>query len=651
VKTRISSRNSADLWPIVLLLFAVVVPALCLVWFMANAMRNESLAVRQQLADAYRSQLASSQQRLERFWNEAITEVENIARTNPAPAAFARCVRAGLVESAIILDEQGQILYPGSPSNFAPPASEAESDWAEASQLEFLRRDFVGAAERYDALAKKVTNATIAARALQAKARCLVQAGQKNGAIQVINESLGQTRFRQAVDRQGRLIVANCELMALELIEDRSSPIFQAIAGRLEQRLNDYDTPALSASQRRFLMKQLHALTSIQFPTLAAEELAARFAEERSILERGSFLRRTSETNLWQFTTSDHRVLALIRSDNLAATLKAALVPENLPAETQMALLPPGAQNNMALLSVAAGPNFPDWRLTLSLKDEKLLDVATRHQTAIYSWTAILVLGAVAVLTLLAVRLLRRQISLARLKNDLAATVSHELKTPLAAMRVLVDTLLDTKELPAQTVREYLQLIAQENERLSRLIHNFLAFSRMEQSKHTFHLVKVSASDIVNAAVESVRERFQTPGCHFEVEVDDDLPMIRGDGDALAMALINLLDNAHKFTEEIKHIILRVRAESGSIVFSVHDNGIGIAPQERTRIFQDFYQVDQGLSRKRSGCGLGLGIVQFIIAGHGGTVSVKSDLGGGSTFIISLPAMTRDATLPEHAIA
>ena len=132
------------------------------------------------------------------------------------------------------------------------------------------------------------------------------------------------------------------------------------------------------------------------------------------------------------------------------------------------------------------------------------------------------------ILTLLAVRLLRRQAALARLKNDLAATVSHELKTPLSSMRVLVDTLLDSEKLDDSTVREYLQLIARENERLSRLIQNFLTFSRMERNKYTFHFVPLPARQIVDAAVEAVRERFAAPGCHFEVQVEGDLPEITG---------------------------------------------------------------------------------------------------------------------------
>ena len=160
-------------------------------------------------------------------------------------------------------------------------------------------------------------------------------------------------------------------------------------------------------------------------------------------------------------------------------------------------------------------------------------------------------------LSLLATRVLSRRVALARLKNDLAATVSHELKTPLASMRVLIDTLLDSDRLNQQTTREYLQLVAMENERLSRLIQNFLTFARLEQKKHTFNFSPLPANQIVDAAANAVRDRFKAPGCRFEVQAAPDLPNVVADPDALSTALINLLDNAWKYSGDIKHIVLR----------------------------------------------------------------------------------------------
>jgi len=687
------ASQKSDVWPVVLVLFAVLAPAVCLLWFMAAAMRNERFAARQKLADVYRGQLSSSQARLEQHWRQTVTELERFSRTSPPSAAFARCVQSGVADSVIVFDEKGQVLYPDKPSASQSMSGDSESKWEEAGQLEYLRKDFIAAANRYDALAKEATNASVAARALQAEARCLVQAGRKDEATQLVNEMLGGERYDRAVDPQGRLIVANAELMVLELTTNHASSIFQSTAQRLKKRLMNYDNPVLAAPQRRFLMKELQTLSpNIEFPTLAAEELAAEVlgstghwpvpsgdspdgTEGTSRKENNTAPTRTSLSvprgespsgagespalpigratlpGLWQFTTADRRVLALVRSEKLLANLRPVIGAENWPADAEITLLPPDAENAAAFVTLPAGASLPGWRLALSLKDQKFFDATTKHRAAVYLWTGVLVVAAMGVLTLLALRLLRRQSALARLKNDLAATVSHELKTPLSSMRVLVDTLLESDRIDEQTAREYLQLIAQENERLSRLIQNFLTFSRMERKKHAFHFAPVPARQVIDAAAEAVRERFDAPGCRFEVQIETGLPAVMADPDALATALINLLDNAWKYSGDIKHITLCARAENGNVVFSVRDNGVGIAPRETKKIFNPFHQVDQRLSRKGSGCGLGLSIVQFIVTAHHGSVSVESEPGRGSTFMISIPAASLVAGTHREAIA
>jgi signal transduction histidine kinase len=468
-----------------------------------------------------------------------------------------------------------------------------------------------------------------------------VQAGRTNTAIRLIDEVLSNQRYARATDPQGRLIVANTELMALELMTNSAALSFQSTAQRLQKRLMNYANPALAAPQRRFLMKELRRLSSqIECPTLNAEDLAAAIGGDgiRAPVS-DPVLHRASLPGLWQFTTPDRRVLALVRSEKLLATLRPVIATENLPADAEITLLPPDADNPAAFVTLPAGEQLPGWRLALSLKNPKFFETTSEHRTAVYFWTGILVVAAMGIVALLAVRLLRRQVALARLKNDLAATVSHELKTPLSSMRVLVDTLLDAEKIEEQKAREYLQLIAQENDRLSRVIQNFLSFSRMERKKHTFDFVAVPPRQVIDAAVNAIRERFTAPGCRFEVQIEDNLPNAMADPDALVTALINLLDNAYKYSEDIKHIVLRVRAENGKVIFSVRDNGIGIAPREARRIFHPFHQVDPRLSRKGSGCGLGLSIVQNIAKAHDGDVSVDSAPGCGSTFTLSLPAV------------
>src|SRR5262245_28551302 len=636
--------RDSDVWPVALLLFAVLVPAACLLWFMSAAMRNERLAAQQKLADAYRARLSDSRQRLQQYWRETVTALENMAATNPPPTAFARCVQSGFVDGVVLFNEEGHIIYPNKPSaQNGDPGDRSEPKLQEASRLEHLGK-YLDAASRYDALARESTNDNLAARAFQSEARCRLQAGQNDAVIQIVNGVFGDARYHRAADLQGRLIAANAELMALELMTNRNSSAFQSIARRLAARLTDYENPVLAAPQRRFLMKEVQKLwpENAAFPTLAAEELAAEITDSNLRPVRDFSLQRSATTGVWQWTTPNGRVTALLRSDKLLPAAKGLMAPESSLADVDITLAPPDADAADAFLTLPAGEQMPGWRLALSVKDRTFFEANTGRRTALYLWIGIAVVAAMGFLSLIAVRLVRRQMTLARLKNDLAATVSHELKTPLSSMRVLVDTLLASERFDEQRTRDYLQLISQENERLGRLIQNFLTFSRMERKKYTFHFSPSPVRPIVDAAVEPMRGRFTAPGCRLDVQVEENLPAIVADPDALGAALTNLLENAYKYSDEIKHVVLRARAQNGSVTFSVKDNGIGITSREQKRIFQPFYQVDQRLSRKGSGCGLGLSIVQFITTAHHGTVSVESQPGHGSTFTLSLPVATSE---------
>jgi signal transduction histidine kinase len=256
-----------------------------------------------------------------------------------------------------------------------------------------------------------------------------------------------------------------------------------------------------------------------------------------------------------------------------------------------------------------------------------------------------------SMVALLIAGMIRRQMRLTRLRNDLVATVTHELKTPLSSMRLLVDTLLDDAQPDLQKVREYLELIAKENTRLSRLIDNFLAFSRMERNKHAFEFRQIEASEVVGAAVEAVRERFSVQGCRFDVDLAPDLPHLVADPDALVTVVLNLLDNAYKYAGADKHIVLRAYAEQGNVCFQVEDNGVGLSPRDAKKVFKRFYQVDQSLSRTSGGVGLGLSIVEFIVAAHGGRVRVTSRLGHGSKFTVSIPCVPARSPAQEEALA
>ncbi len=630
---------------LLLLLVAVVLPATSVVWFMTQAVRNERLAVRQKLEEVYRGQLIAAGDRLQGYWQDKTARLSQIDPSVPPPLVFAELVRAGVSDSVILYGPTGQLRYP---QPAAPPASPRETestDWRQASRLEHEDSDFRGAATAFEEIARRSKDVHTAARALLAQARCLAKAGDKSSTIRILARTLADERYRRAVDVQGRLIAPDAQLRALQLMERGKHPEFEQTVLHLRQCLEDYRETHLSSSQRRFLMRAMMGLLpdGEAFATLDAESLAGDYAASEAAPSTPSILAPSGLPNVWQLTSADGLAVALYRQGRLVSDIHASFAATASIPGARIKILPPGAERSgdAAVLSSEAPPPLRDWRLALHLDDPDPFGSAAARQITAYVWTGTLVIAAIAVLGVLIARYVTRQMQLTRLKNDLIATVSHELKTPLASMRVLADTLLDGKIDDEVQAREYVELIAQENARLSRLIDNFLTFSRMERNKRRFEFAAVRVGEVVQEALDAAGERFASPGCRVTVDVATHLPPVRADRDALVTVLLNLLDNAYKYSEDDKQITVRahVPSDGRSVVrLEVQDNGIGLSRRAARKVFDRFYQVDQRLSRRAGGCGLGLSIVEFIVTAHGGSVGVTSQLGKGSTFQVDLPA-------------
>jgi signal transduction histidine kinase len=394
---------------------------------------------------------------------------------------------------------------------------------------------------------------------------------------------------------------------------------------RLHDLVADYGGLPIPSTQRLFLMDELGAAG---FPTYAGERLAGQFLESGRSRAGENALEATGIPDLWKLTPAGTSLIALFRTSTAIADMR------SLSAGLNVALnvTPPGGAAPQADEWMPAGSALPGWQISLSMPAQEF-DATARRRVASYVWIGLLAIAVVAVSALVAGQLLRRQWQIARLKTDLVAAVSHELKTPVASVRVLVDTLLADENPEAGKTRDYLELIARENLRLSRLIENFLTFSRLERSRQKFEFTAVDPTHVVEAAMSA--HCASDPA--LSILIAPDLPRIRADEDALVTVLRNLLDNAWKYTPAEKRIAIRAYRENARVVFAVEDNGIGIAAREQKRIFRRFYQVDRRLARDTGGCGLGLSIVEFIVRAHGGAVRVQSQPGHGSTFFVALP--------------
>jgi two-component system phosphate regulon sensor histidine kinase PhoR len=180
-------------------------------------------------------------------------------------------------------------------------------------------------------------------------------------------------------------------------------------------------------------------------------------------------------------------------------------------------------------------------------------------------------------------------------------------------------------------------VIQQETERLSDLIARLLSWGAMESGAFRLDREPRHPGDIVKAAIEAFEPQLIHSEGKLDVRIEDNLPMVEADQQAMVDAILNLLTNALRYGGKEKRIEVRVAARDGKVGIAVEDHGIGIDPKDQKRIFERFYRADERYSRAVGGTGLGLAIARHVITGHGGTIEVRSKLGEGSTFTIFLP--------------
>jgi signal transduction histidine kinase len=611
-----------------LLLLAVLVPTAALLYFINLAVVNERNITRRQLGEAYSGQLRAVAARIDQHWDQLARDLDGGPAGELPAEFFERAMRSGMVDSVICFQRDGS---PGYPSLAAPPRADPTRDqprWIEARTLEDSGK-FDEAAAKYAAIAEG--DRTLAAVAWRAVVRCLATSGQKEAALRTIDEQFDFAGVMAlARDFDGRAIAADELLLYLHLLPPGDKR-FQRHAQYLHNLLQNYGRP-IPSPQRLFLMDFLRALVPEsddlhKFRTYQAERVAERVLSDGHATPGDTALRFSGSADIYKFTSASGRRLALFRTAGVFKTMERYLVP----GLNQAIKLTIPDQERPTGLWMAASSRMPGWRIGL---EETGTDASTSRRIASYSWIGLLIIATVAALAGFGMQVLRRQMRIAHLRTDLVAAVSHELKTPLASMKLLVDSLLRGEQLEPGRTRHYLQLVARENARLSRLIDNFLTFSRMERNRGRFDCTQVRPEAVVHAALDTIGERFPV-----EVEIAPNLPMVYADADAMVTVLLNLLENAYKYTGDDRWIQLKVWAQVGRVVFAVEDNGIGIAEREQKRIFRRFYQVDRRLARQTGGVGLGLSIVEFIVKAHSGQITVRSRPGEGSVFTISLPAV------------
>ena len=254
---------------------------------------------------------------------------------------------------------------------------------------------------------------------------------------------------------------------------------------------------------------------------------------------------------------------------------------------------------------------------------------------------SLMILAVLSVLMIgglvLTYRSVNKQVALARLKSDFVSNVSHELRTPLALIRLYAETLELGRITTQEKKNEYYSIIRKESERLTALINNILDFSRIEAGRKEYDFRDTDIAELVRNTLDSYRFQIEQQGFALEEKIDAGIPTVRVDREAIARALVNLVNNALKYSDNEKFLGVRLYRDNAVLKLEVSDRGIGIERNEQARIFEKFYRTCDPLVHNTKGSGLGLSLVQHITQAHGGEVEVESTPGRGSKFTMKLP--------------
>lgn len=739
-----------------LLAIAVILPTVCLLWFMNQAVRNERLAVRQKLTAAYWKRLEMLSKRVDELWSARIAFIEQQASVERQPVEiFNRIVGSNdkpgeqnICNAVVICDNAGRLLYPIATGRDYP--GEFPPEFNLAWNAEFTEENFNQAIRMYEQFIDLAEDDYLSYNASLGKIRCLRKLGQIEKAVNLCRQ-IAYGQIPEDISASSVALIARARILLIDLKAQTREGLQLSDLENLINSVINYAPDSgqgfllMPSGTRIFLLrKTLEIVEECKFAEklrpqvlrarelLAAEELSAAAVEkyytgtvpelfsEKSADELASILgailktiESVESTDLTEQQTSRISSLIPLLSEQAKRQIYTVLdayknrqLGVSAFTRPAFATFESWSQNNFRRLELTEdafgfchnfdgktylliiradelglgfdlsggadfeelgiscrimdsfgnyacglknpekppfvkaplGKLFPGWSVEIHFKDIDIFEITASKQNMIYIWTGLLAIVVIMAAGLLATNVVGKQIRINKLKNDFIATVSHELKTPLASMRILVDTLLEGSYRDQQQVTEYLQLISKENERLTGLIENFLTFSRMERNKQTFTMTRTSPAVIANDAAQAVRTKFSIGRCKFDINIPDNLPRVSADRDAMVTVLVNLLDNAYKYSYDEKQIELRVSAEDSSVCFCVSDKGKGMSRRSIRKIFNRFYQADRSLTRQTEGCGLGLSIAKFIVDAHKGKISVDSKPGKGTTFTVKLPA-------------
>lgn len=540
------------------------------------------------------------------------------------------------------------VVYPLTPLERLPPAPEASADEppSEGSRdLLTTLRDFQRLATNPDPLTR--------AGALLAMAACEQQLGHPLAAARIFADAAHLLRSTPRLARFAfRAELSRIESLSAAGDQDRARDALASFANNLRA-----DHPARIGPTEVVRLQSLAATLRIPADdptTTALAELAARAERRVAMVDATGRLLQAQPTRPGageqrvQFvagqTADNEPVVVAVRP--IAADTQLALVfpgtdllarywgQDSAAVPWQVAL--PGSRPAEPVL-LELGPEFAGAAVMPTPATAHQLRATTRRNLGIVLGTTAGMAAAWGLVIWMFTRVMARQRELVRLQGRFVADVSHELKTPLALIRLLAETLASRRVRDPERIQAYHETITRESERLSVLLENILDLGRIESGRKQYEFGPCDVAAAARQAWALFEPQFADEGFDARLEIAPQLPTIRADFQALQQVMVNLLQNAHRYAGEGKFVRLSVAREGYVILITVEDHGIGMTRQQVDRLGESFFRAEDTRVRQTRGVGLGLAIVHHIVTAHRGKVEVHSRPGQGSRFTAWIP--------------
>ena len=568
--------------------------------------------------------------------------------------------QGGATALIVVFHPQAVDAYPRSALlyyPFQPNAKDTPANIFEAGEIaEFQQKDFARATAIFRGLSHS-KDPKIRAGALLRLARNLRKAQQSRAALGIYDE-LDQMGATPVAGLPAELLARHARCTLLDELK-RTADVKRE-AGLLHTDLQN-GRWKLDRSAYRFYTQEtgrwcagdpeLQAHEQDAVPTATAVELLweawqrIRRGEDTSAGHRSVWILGRPLLLVWQ--ASSDRLVALVAGERYLkqqwlSTLQPLMDRQSVrlaltDAEGHPVLAQFSAISTQQATRSSAETQLP-WTLRVVSQNPQAELAQERNRRGLLLVAFTLSFTFVLVGSYFIARAVTRELEVARLQSDFVAAVSHEFRTPLASLCQLSEMLSDGR-VPSEARRqEYYEGLRRASERLYRLVESLLDFGRMQAGVQQYRFELLETGPFFRRVTEEFAEEVRERGYQVDITQQPDLPPVKADREALARALWNLLDNAVKYSPQNKTVWAKATCENGRLAMSVSDKGLGIALHERKRIFKKFVRAASAEVAGAKGTGLGLTMVEHIIAAHGGHMQVESEPGVGSTFTIVLPS-------------